>query len=152
MATEEDPSIINSLESIEIASSQTSRRKQSSIQEYCRKPSHDEPERDSQKRKLYYCSLCSYAGSSTTNMRYHLQSKHEILSDKSIPHTKATAALQLQQLWKQTSTDNQSAEFNSLVLKSVLHKEVLNQALINLIVVRNLPFRAVEWPEFHTFC
>jgi hypothetical protein len=153
MATEEDSSIIiNSFESLEISSTQTSRKNTSSIHQYCRKPLEEEPVRDNQNRKLYYCSLCSYSGNSTTNIRYHLQSKHDILSDRAIPRTKATAALQLQQLWKQASVDNQSAEFNSLILKSVLHKEVLNQALINLIVVRNLPFRAVEWPELHAFC
>jgi hypothetical protein len=64
---------------------------------------------------------------------------------------KAIAIAQLEALWKQVSNDNQSAEFDSVILKSVLNKEALTQALINLIVVRNLPFRAVEWPEFHTF-
>jgi hypothetical protein len=153
MATEEDSSIIiNSFESLEVSSTQTSRKNTSNIHQYCRKPSEEEPLRDSQNRRLYYCSLCSYHGSSTTNIRYHLQSKHKIQSDEPIPRTKATAIAQLQALWKQASINNQSAEFDSLILKSVLNKEVLTQALINLIIVRNLPFRAVEWPEFHTFC
>ena len=29
---------------------------------------------------------------------------------------------------------------------------MINEALVSLVVVRNLPFRAVEWPEFHTLC
>jgi hypothetical protein len=152
MATEEDPSIaIDSFESLEASSTQTSRKNTADIHEHCRGPSGDEPVRDSQNRKLYYCSHCSYSGTSTTNIRYHLHSKHEIQSNKLISRTKAAAADQLQELWKQASTD-QSMKFNSLVLKSVLNKDVIIQALINLIVVRNLPFRAVEWPEFHTFC
>ena len=29
---------------------------------------------------------------------------------------------------------------------------MVHEALVSLIVVRNLPFRTVEWPEFHTLC
>jgi hypothetical protein len=29
---------------------------------------------------------------------------------------------------------------------------VILEALITLIVVRNLPFSIIEWPEFHTLC
>ena len=28
---------------------------------------------------------------------------------------------------------------------------LLNEALVSLIIVRNLPFRVIEWPEFHIF-
>ncbi len=85
----EDASLISidSFESSEVSSTQTSQRQTSSIHQYCRKPSKDEPERDTQNRKLYYCSLCSYTGSSTTDIRYHLQAKHQIESDKAIPRT-----------------------------------------------------------------
>ena len=153
MTTEESSSItIDSLESLEISSTQTSRRNKSIVHHYYRKPSENELVRDSQNRKLYYCSLCSYNASSTTNIRYHLQSKHEIEPNRSIPRTKATAANQLRELWKQASIDNQSTEFNSLILKSVLNRDVLDQALVNLVVVRSLPFRVIEWPEFHAFC
>lgn len=153
MAIEEDSLVsLDSFESLEVSSTRTSRKNTSSIHQYCRTPTQEEPVRDSQNRKLYYCSLCSYSGSSTTNIRYHLQSKHQIESDKPISRTKVTAASQLQELWKQASTDNQLSELNSLVLKNCLNKQVLDQSLVNLIVVRNIPFRIVEWPEFHTFC
>jgi hypothetical protein len=29
---------------------------------------------------------------------------------------------------------------------------VINEALLTLIVVRNLPFVIVKWPEFHALC
>ena len=29
---------------------------------------------------------------------------------------------------------------------------MIDEALISLIVVQNLPFAIVEWPEFHTLC
>jgi hypothetical protein len=153
MAAEEGSLIsLDSFESLEISSTQGSRKNTSSIHQYCRKPSEDEPERDEQNRKLYYCALCSYNAPITTNMRYHFQSKHQIEADKPIPRTKATAASQLRELWKQASIDNQANEIGSLVLKGVLNQQVLNQALVNLIVVRNLSFRIVESPEFHAFC
>ncbi|KAN0078514.1 hypothetical protein V8E54_005027 [Elaphomyces granulatus] len=35
------------------------------------------------------------------------------------------------------------------VLKAVLDRRVLSEALVDLIVSNNLPFRAVEWPAIH---
>jgi len=58
----------------------------------------------------------------------------------------------LEELYKQAAAENETDDFDSYVLKKVLNKEVINQALMNLIIVRNLPFRTVEWPEFHVFC
>ena len=93
MATEEGSLIsLDSFESLEVSSTQTSRKNTSSIHQYCRTPSKDEPERDNQNRKLYYCSLYTYSASSTTNIRYHLHSKHQIESDKAIPRTKVIVA------------------------------------------------------------
>ena len=37
------------------------------------------------------------------------------------------------------------------ILEKVLYKEIINEALISLVVVRNLLFSVVEWLEFHTF-
>ena len=54
-------------------------------------------------------------------------------------------------MYEDTLAENETDEFNSKVLRRVLNKEVINQALTNLIVVRNLPFRIIEWPEFHVF-
>ena len=73
MATEENSSIvIDSFASLKVLSSHISHKPISSVHQYCRKPSEDEPVRDSQNRILYYCSLCLYSGSSTINIRYHL--------------------------------------------------------------------------------
>ena len=100
MATEEDSSIIGSFESLEVSSVQRNRKTTSNIHEYCRKPAGEEPVRDSQNRRLYYCSLCSYCGTSTTNIRRHFQSKHNLEIDKPVPRTKAIAIAQLEALWK----------------------------------------------------
>ena len=39
-----------------------------------------------------------------------------------------------------------------LVFFKVVNQDVIDEALVSLIVSRNLPFRVVEWPEFHAFC
>jgi hypothetical protein len=38
------------------------------------------------------------------------------------------------------------------ILKASLNTTVLTEALISLIVVRNLSYTTVKWPEFYTFC
>ncbi len=43
----------------------------------------------------------------------------------------------------------QRKELEKEILKKVLDKQLINEALVSLIVLRNLPFRAVEWPELH---
>jgi hypothetical protein len=37
------------------------------------------------------------------------------------------------------------------VLKRTVHRNIVKQALLDLIIVRRLPFSCVEWPEFHAF-
>jgi hypothetical protein len=37
------------------------------------------------------------------------------------------------------------------VLKRTVHQNTIKQALLDLIIVRRLPFSCVEWPEFHAF-
>ena len=46
----------------------------------------------------------------------------------------------------------QANDINALVLQSALNREAITAALVLLITVRRLPFRIVEWPEFHAFC
>ena len=46
----------------------------------------------------------------------------------------------------------QMQQLNVQVLQKALDKDVINKALVTLIVVGNLPFHIVEWPEFHAFC
>jgi hypothetical protein len=43
-------------------------------------------------------------------------------------------------------------EFDIEVLKGCLDIIVITKALITLIVVRNLLYTMVEWPEFYTLC
>ena len=38
------------------------------------------------------------------------------------------------------------------MLKKILNKDIIEQALLNLIIMHNLPFWAVEWPELYILC
>jgi hypothetical protein len=46
----------------------------------------------------------------------------------------------------------ETEEFDTAVLENCLDMAVITEALITLIVVRNLSYALVEWPEFHTLC
>ena len=43
-------------------------------------------------------------------------------------------------------------EIDTHIFLRQLDLGIVNEALILLIVVRNLPFQTVEWPKFHAFC
>jgi hypothetical protein len=59
---------------------------------------------------------------------------------------------QLKELYDQAESSGQTEEIDARVFLRQLDPDVVNEALVSLIVVRNLPFRAVEWPELHAFC
>jgi len=46
----------------------------------------------------------------------------------------------------------QTEEIDAQVFQKHLNQNVINEALVSLIVVQNLPFQLVEWPEFYTLC
>jgi hypothetical protein len=153
MASEADSSLLtDTLDSIGAPSTQVERSLRSAVHEYSREPNDDEPKRDGKGRKLLYCIKCSYGGSSTTNLRLHLKSKHQIAVAVNDSSTKVAACGKLKQLYDEASAQNSPTEFDSHVLKKTLNKDVIEQALLNLIVLHNLPLRAVEWPELHVLC
>ena len=59
---------------------------------------------------------------------------------------------QLRQLYQQAKANSEKDEFDTEILEACLDTSVITKALITLIVVRNLSFALVEWPEFHTLC
>jgi hypothetical protein len=61
-------------------------------------------------------------------------------------------AEQLKQLYTQAERTDSTSEVDKQVFCKRLDNTTINEALVSLIVIRNLPFRLVEWPEFHTFC
>ena len=59
---------------------------------------------------------------------------------------------QLQQLYKKVESSGQTTEIDTHLFQRYLNRAAIYEALISLIVVHSLPFRMVEWPEFHTLC
>jgi hypothetical protein len=43
-------------------------------------------------------------------------------------------------------------ELNTEIFKKYLFQAVITEALVTLIIVRNLSFYIVKWAEFHTLC
>ena len=87
-----------------------------------------------------------------TNLRSHLKSKHAIFVEVTLSQIQSKALEQLKELYNRAELSGQTEEIDSRVFSRQLDLDVINEALVSLIVVRNLPFRAVEWPEFHAFC
>jgi hypothetical protein len=99
-----------------------------------------------------HCTESSYGTSVTTNMRNHLQKNHQI-SVESIPSGIQQATIdQLEQLYRKAESLGQTQQVDTRVFQKTLNQDIIDEALVSLIVVRNLPFHLVEWPEFHTFC
>jgi hypothetical protein len=58
---------------------------------------------------------------------------------------------QFRQLLKQAGEQGHMEEIEEEVMRKTLVQDAIDNALVDLIVVHNLPYRLVEWPEFHTF-
>ena len=56
------------------------------------------------------------------------------------------------QLLKQAGEQGHTEEIEEEVMRKTLVQDAIDNALVDLIVMHNLPYRLVEWPEFHTFC
>ncbi len=94
----------------------------------------------------------AYGTNTSSNMKKHLLTKHGIVIEKGLSKLQASIVQQLSELYAKVQASGQTDQLDNQVLRLHLNQEVIIEALISMIVVRNLPFRIVEWPEFHTFC
>jgi hypothetical protein len=86
-------------------------------------------------------------------MAKHIKKHHpEIIIEKALSKTQEAVKKQLRQLYHQAEATGEAKEFDLEILEASLNTTVLTEALISLIVVRNLLYATVEWPEFYTFC
>ena len=121
---------------------------------------HTRPARDGEAqfhkdRSIQYCVYCtesSYGSSVTTNMQNHLKSKHQISIEPTLSILQQSIINQLQQLYLKAESSGQTQQIDTQVLRRILNQYIIDEALVSLIVVRNLPFSLVEWPEFYTLC
>jgi hypothetical protein len=87
-----------------------------------------------------------------TNLRRHLAAVHSIIVDITVGYVQAKALQQLKELYNRAESSSQTEEIDTYIFSRQLDPDIVNEALVSLIVVRNLPFQTVEWPEFHAFC
>ena len=137
------------------SSSNLTRVKRSPVWEYCRTAK----EEDDENPKFLYCTLCDpngpeklYGSNISSNMRAHLQIAHKIAVENVIGKIQVDTVRQLDQLYLQAKAAGQTETIDTQVLQLALNQTVIDEALLTLIVVRNLLFSLVEWPEFHTLC
>ena len=125
----------------------------SNIHEHCRTRRLDEPERKG-RALIYYCKYCeSGSATSTTGLRSHIRTRHKDIQLEDARPTLAVASIaQVAALYERLYEQGQTSKFDLLVLNRTINTKLVFQALVDLIVVRRLPLRIVEWPEFHRFC
>jgi hypothetical protein len=85
-------------------------------------------------------------------MRNHLKSKHQIVIQPTPSALQQTVVHQLQQLYIRAESLGETQNIDTKVFERILNQDVLDEALVSLIVSRNIPFSIVEWPEFHAIC
>lgn len=120
----------------------------SKIHQFCR-PAPDGEKHDVKGKLLYYCDACEYKTNATSNFRYHYKSKHKITigSEGRERHTeRVDEDLQL------VINRVQNSELSDKILREALNKKVIETTLLELLIVKNIPFRTVESQEFQTFC
>ena len=125
----------------------------SNIHKHCRTRRPNEPERKG-KALIYYCKYCeSGSATSTTGLRSHIRTHHkDIQLEDACPTLAAASISQITALYERLYEQGQTSNFDSLILNRTINTKLVFQALVDLIVVRRLPLRIVEWPEFHRFC
>ncbi|KAF2188469.1 hypothetical protein K469DRAFT_767290, partial [Zopfia rhizophila CBS 207.26] len=121
---------------------------------YSRLHKSDEPERNHQKRKIFYCKFdgCSFANAITTNIRAHLKVKHGII----VAEEESLVTQARRNHWESMtakmaeSSRNKDQKATKKALKEAINLPTVYKALAKLIVIRNLPYEVVTWPELYS--
>ena len=111
---------------------------------------HQRKEKRSQNQNGYGAKHCPHVAQSTTNIRNHLRVAHEIVVPTAISAVRTIAAETVESLY--TKLLLQLGDKDSLdqeILRRTVSQSVVSHTLLDLVVVRRLPFSCVEWPEFH---
>jgi len=151
---EPDSSFIASASAESITTTQSHSTKwRSPAWKYCRRPIEGE------NQAYLYCTHCIdptkgllYGTAVAENMKKHLKIHHQIIVEKALSKNQVAVNKQLRQYYQQVDGTSEREEFDTEILEACLDTSVLVEALVTLIVVRNLSFCLVEWPEFHTLC
>ncbi|TKA54703.1 hypothetical protein B0A49_13065 [Cryomyces minteri] len=120
--------------------------------EEAREPHGEEPLRNAFKQRYWYCKHCiihPFRSHNTQGARIHLASKHQVHITEDVDKTKADTQARLE------STLDKQKEKKAVRMKETadrtlfeaVDRAAFNEALCQLICLRNLPFNCVEWPE-----
>jgi BED zinc finger len=119
---------------------------------------HCRTARDDEDPEEKYCNYCTnesrktiYSSNNSSNMHKHIRTIHNIEIKLAISKIQQTASQQLRELYQKAKAAGETNEINTQALRNYLNQDVINEALISLIVVRNLPYASVEWPKLHAF-
>ncbi|KAK3360342.1 hypothetical protein B0T25DRAFT_535425 [Lasiosphaeria hispida] len=124
----------------------------SPITEHTRPPQDEEPAQKG-KNHMYYCKYCpAWSAQNTSNFRQHIQSKHGIAIISQSRKVDDSSNTTLQSLYEKAMVINQTSELDAQILKRALNKEVITQAIVSLIVIKNLSFQIIKSPYFHALC
>jgi hypothetical protein len=113
--------------------------------EHARDPKEDELLRDKNGNRYFYCSYCGWRTASTTSARAHLKTVRHI--DVAIEPSKAKKGRTelLEDTWEKTRRKKQeNPELIEEVLRKAVNKNAFEEALIRLIIIRNLAHNSVE--------
>ena len=112
------PSLVTS------TNTQVSRVKTSLVNKYTRSAQENEPEKDQKGRIIFYCTICSYGNSVTTNIRNYLEKSYNSIIGKRVNYGKDIVANQLINLQNSVIENYIIDKIKSLVLKKILNKDV----------------------------
>jgi hypothetical protein len=112
----------------------------------------DEEKRSPNGKLRYGCNYCKHISSGSSGIRYHLKHLHQIDVDTAPKARQKEEISNITALYAQLVEKNATQELDQTVLQRMIEKKMVDEALLNLIIVRRLPFRMVEWPEFRNFC
>ena len=111
-------------------------------------------------KKKYFCKYCPPEDpqgyyTSTDGLRRHLLTKHEVIWTRTENESRTTPRdagdSSVQTLYEKLLEKGEAQGLEGEVLRHTAEKGAIKQTLIDLIIVRRLPFSCVEWPEFHAF-
>lgn len=136
---------------------QTKRKPTSAVREHTREINLNSIIESEFKSGEMVCLHClppniPYHSSTTTNMQYHLKSKHDIEVASRTSRAKQTALQQLKDSYTKAQAEGVDLEdFQRTVFRERLktNLENITEALVRLMVVQNESFHLAEAAEFH---
>src|SRR5438552_3473727 len=105
-------------------------------------------------RRIFYCRYCqnlTYKCESTSAACYYLQHCHGIEIEVEDVQIKKRRNQRLEDAFQKAGEVSamKLKKQHEEVLRKVLNQKVINEALVQLIAVRNLPYNCMTWPELH---